>query len=131
MEKKIISLRMLLGALHYCASWLIKLKPDYKERIAKINAILQWKSEPEGPNTYTIIKDGAIDFNEDGIHDNPDFTMISKDLDQALEIFKGRYLLSDAIKNGDVEVTGNKDELLKITFYLEELVPLLGELTGG
>lgn len=96
-----------------------------------INTVLQWKSEPDGPNTYTIIKGSTIEFKADAVHENPTYTMISKDLDQALEIFKGSYLISDAIKNGDVAVVGDKDALLDITFYLEELVPLLGELTGG
>ncbi len=131
MANKIIALRMLIGGLHYCCSELIKLDPAYKEKIARINAILQWKSEPDGPRTYTIIKDAKIEFNDDGIYENPTYTMISKDLDQALEIFKGRNPISNAIKKGEIEVIGNKDELLKITFYLEDLIPLIGELAGA
>lgn len=130
MEKKKIALRMLLGALHYCATELMKVDSDYKAKMEKINATMQWKSEPDGPNTYTIIKDGKIEFNDDGIIDNPTYTMSSNDLDQALEIFKGRYPVSEAIKKGDIAVTGNKDELIAMTFYLEAFIPLLGPLTG-
>lgn len=131
MENKKIALRMLLGALHYCATELMKIDPDYKAKMEKIDASTQWKSEPDGPNTYTIIKDGKIEFNDDGILDNPTYTMTSTELDQALEIFKGRYPISEAIKKGDVAVTGDKDELLEIIFYLEAFIPLLGSLTGG
>ncbi|HUY01031.1 MAG TPA: SCP2 sterol-binding domain-containing protein [Candidatus Deferrimicrobium sp.] len=130
MTKKKIALRMLLGGLHYCASELIKEDPNYKAKIEGINAIMQWKSVPDGPNTYTIIKDTKIEFNDDGIHEHPDFTMICKDLDLGLEIFKGRNPISKAIKNGDIEVIGDKEKLLKITFYLEDLIPLIGELAG-
>ncbi|NVM30811.1 MAG: hypothetical protein HWN65_18370 [Candidatus Helarchaeota archaeon] len=125
-----IALRMLIGGLHYCSSELIKLDPAYKEKFAGIDAVLQWKSEPDGPNTYTIIKDAKIEFNDDGIHENPTYTMISKDLHQALDIYKGRNPLSDAIRNGDIDVIGDKEALLKITFYLVDLIPLIGELAG-
>ena len=121
---------MLLGGLHYCANELVELDPAYKERMAGINAVTQWKSVPDGPNTYTIFKDGKVEFNDDGIHENPDFTMICKDLDLGLEIFKGRNPIDDAIKNNQIEVIGSKDELLKITFYLMEFIPLIGELSG-
>lgn len=130
MANTIVALRMLIGGLHYCASELIELDPAYKEKIVGIDAILQWKSEPDGPTTYTIIKDGKIEFNDDGIHENPTYTMISKDLQQALEIFKGRNPLSNAIRNGDIDVIGDKEALLKICFYLEDLIPLIGELAG-
>ncbi|NVM53998.1 MAG: hypothetical protein HWN66_09890 [Candidatus Helarchaeota archaeon] len=129
-EKKRLALRILLGGLHYCCSELLKIDPAYKEKIASVDAVLQWKSVPDGPNTYTIIKDSKIEFNDDGIHENPDFTMINNDIVQALEIYKGSYPLSEAIKNGDVEVIGDKDEILKITFWVEVLIPLIGDLTG-
>ncbi len=130
MADKKIALRMLLGGLHYTASELIKENPTYAAKFKGINAVLQWKSEPDGPNTYTIIKETTIEFNDDGIHDKPDFVMINKDLDQALEIFKGRYPITEAIQKGDVEVIGDKEKLLKITFYLMDLIPTIGELSG-
>jgi hypothetical protein len=128
LEKKKIALRMLLGMLHYNANELAKLDADYKAKLDQINASMQWKSPDV--NTYTIIKDGKVEFNEDGIMDNPTFTISCDDLDLALEIFKGRNPISEAIKNEQVAVTGDKDALLKITFYLEAFIPLLGELTG-
>jgi hypothetical protein len=130
MTKKMIALRMLLGGLHYVASELIKEDPTYKAKIEGVNAIMQWKSVPDGPNTYTIIKDTKIEFNDDGIHEHPDFTMICKDLDLGLEIFKGRNPISNAIRKGEIDVIGDKEKLLKITFYLEDLIPLIGELAG-
>jgi hypothetical protein len=131
MEKKIMALRMLLGGLHYCASELMELDPAYKEKFAGINVVIQWKSEPDGPRTYTIIKDSKIEFNDDGVHDSPTYTIISNDLDMALEIFKGRNPIVDAIKNGDVEVDGDKELAIKTSFYLMALIPPLGALTGA
>ncbi len=131
MEKKVMELILLLGALHYCANELMKIDTAYKQKFKGIDAVIQWKSVPDGPNTYTIIKDSKIEFQADAIHKAPTFTMVGKNLDQALQIFKGQYLISNAIKKGDVAVTGDKQKLLQLTFYLEDLVPYLGELTGS
>jgi len=131
MDKKVMELTLLLGALHYCASELMKIDAAYKQKFKGIDAILQWKSVPDGPNTYTIIKDSKIEFKADAIHKTPTFMMVGKNLEQALTIFKGQYLISNAIKKGDVAVTGDKEKLLLLTFYLEDLVPYLGELTGS
>jgi hypothetical protein len=131
MEKKAIELTVLLGAIHYCASELINLDPAFKQKFKGIDIIIQWKSEPNGPNTYTIIKDSKIEFKADAIHKTPTVTLKNNNLDQALKIFKGKYLISNAIKNGDVVVIGDKQKILQCTFYLEDLVPFLAELTGG
>ena len=131
MEKKAIELTVLLGAIHYCASELINLDPAFKQKFKGIDIIIQWKSEPNGPNTYTIIKDSKIEFKADAIHKTPTVTLKNNNLDQALKIFKGKYLISNAIKNGDVAVIGDKQKILQCTFYLEDLVPYLAELTGG
>jgi hypothetical protein len=131
MDKKQMELTLLLGAIHYCANELAKIDAGFKQKLKGIDAIIQWKSVPDGPNTYTIIKDSKIEFKPDAIHKNPTYTMTGKDVAQAIEIFKGNYLISNAIKKGDVAVVGDKQKLLSILFYLEDLVPYLGELTGS
>ncbi|MDD1779230.1 MAG: hypothetical protein LUQ65_13775 [Candidatus Helarchaeota archaeon] len=131
MDKKEMELTLLLGAIHYCANELAKLDPAFKQKLKGIDAVIQWKSVPNGPNFYAIIKDQKIEFKTDAIHKNPTFTWIGKDVGQAITIFKGIYLISNAIKKGDVEVIGDKAKTLQLTFYLEDLVPYLGELTGS
>ncbi|MHA1130970.1 MAG: hypothetical protein ACTSQI_10170 [Candidatus Helarchaeota archaeon] len=131
MEKKIMALRMLLGGLHYCASELMELDPAFKEKFSGIDVVMQWKSEPDGPRTYTIIKDTVIEFNDDGVHENPTYTLICRDLDVALDIFKGRNPIIQAIEKGDVEVDGDKELAIQNSFYLMALIPLLGALTGA
>ena len=131
MDKKVMELTLLLGGLHYCASELAKLDSVYKQKFEGIDIVFQLKNEPDGPNTYTIIKDSAIEFVNDAVHDSPTFTVICKDLDLGLKIFKGIYVISEAVKNDDVELIGDKQDFLNYTFYLEELVPYIGELTGS
>ncbi|MHA1651453.1 MAG: hypothetical protein ACTSYB_14785 [Candidatus Helarchaeota archaeon] len=130
MEKKKMALTLLLGALHYCASELVNIDPAYKQKLTGIDIVFQYKTEPDGPNSYAILKDSRIEYKIDAIHENPTFVVTTNDLDLALKIFKGKYLISEAIKQGDVEVIGDKQEILKYTFFLEDLVPYLGDLTG-
>jgi hypothetical protein len=131
MDKQELELTLLLGALHYCANELIKIDPDYKQKLNGVDAIIQWKSVPNGPNTYTIIKNSKIEFKANAIHQTPTYTLSNKSLAQAIQIFKGIYLISNAIKKGDVDVIGDKEKALSLMFYLEDLVPYLGELTGA
>jgi hypothetical protein len=131
MDKKVMELTLLLGGLHYCASELAKIDSAYKQKLEGIDIVFQWKAEPDGPNTYTVIKDSTIEFVNDAVHESPTFTVIGRDLDLALRIFKGIYVISEAVKNDDVEFIGDKQEFLNYTFYLEDLVPYIGELTGS
>jgi len=126
-----MELTLLVGALHYCANELIKMDPAYKQKLKGVDAIIQWKSLPNGPNAYTIIKDSKIEFKANAIHKTPTYTLSNKSLGQAITIFKGIYLISNAIKKGDVEVIGDKQKVIPLMFYLEDLVPYLGELTGA
>ena len=130
-EKKYFSVKMLMGAIQYAAEQLSELDDTFKQKLAGIDSITQWKVEPNGPNSYTIVKDLKIKSKMYAIHDNPTYTFILKDLDVALDIFQGKIDAMKAIVEGKIKIVGEMINAQKEMFILETLSEYLSDLTRG
>lgn len=129
-NKKLFSVKILMGAIQYATGQLAELDEDFRQKLEGIDTVIQWKVEPDGPNSYTVVKDSKIDFVMDEIHENPTFTF-SCDLDTALELFQGKVNANAALEEGKVKVDGPVDEAQKNIFILETLAEYLSGISGG
>ncbi len=120
---------MLMGAIAYASGQLAEMEDSFKQKLAGIDAVIQWKVADI--NSYTIVKNQKIESKMDAIHDNPTYTITIKDLDTALELFQGRLEGAKAIQDGKLKVEGDANTALKQMFILEDLSAYLGDLAGG
>jgi putative sterol carrier protein len=130
MDKKHFAVKMLMGAIQYAAVQLAELDDSFKQKLAGIDSVTQWKIEPSGPNSYTIVKDRKVEYKMDAIHDNPTYTL-SCDLDTALELFQGKLDANNALVEGKVKIDGDLEKAQKETFILETLGEYLSDISGG
>ena len=72
-----------MGAISYASGQLAEMDDSFKNKLADIDAIIQWKVA--GINSYTVVKDQKIDFKMDSVHEKPTYTITINDLDTALE----------------------------------------------
>jgi len=118
-----------MGAIQYAASQLITLDPEFKKKLAGIDSVTQWKVEPKGPNSYTIVKNQKIESKMDAVHNKPTYTLIIKDLDTALNLFQAKIDANKAIGSA-IKVIGDAAKAQKEMFILEALGKYLGDLRG-
>ena len=130
MDKKYFAVKMLMGAIQYAAAQLVELDESFKKKLASIDSVTQWKIEPDGPNSYTIVKNQKIEYKMDAIHDNPTYTL-SCDLDTALELFQGKLDTNEAISSSKIKIDGDLEKAQKETFILETLGEYLSDISGG
>jgi len=128
-EKKEFAVKILLGAIQYASTQLAELDEEFKQKIAGINAIIQWKIE-NGPMAYTIVENGKIDYKMDAEHDSPTYTIQVSDLDVAMDMLQGKLSATDGIEQGKIQITGDIDAATQQTFILEDLAKYLVDLRG-
>jgi len=127
-EKKELAIKILLGAIQYASTQLVDLDADFKQKLAGISAIIQWKIE-SGPNAYTIVEDGKIDYKMDAIHDSPTYT-INVAMDTAMDLLQGKISAPEAIAQGKIQIEGDIEAATQQTFILEDLAKYLTDLRG-
>lgn len=129
-DSKYLSVKILMGAIQYAASQLVGLDPEFKKKLAGIDSVTQWKVEPKGPNSYTIVKNQKIESKMDAVHNKPTYTLVIKDLDTALDIFQAKIDANKALTDGSIKVSGDAAKAQKEMFILEMLGKYLGDLRG-
>lgn len=128
-DTKRFAVKMLMGAIAYASGQLANMEASFKQKLAGIDAVIQWKVGDL--NSYTVVKNQTIDSKMDAVHENPTYTITIKDLDTALAMFQGQLEASKAIQDGKITVTGDANTALKQMFILEDLAAYLGDLAGG
>jgi putative sterol carrier protein len=127
-DTKYFAVKMLMGAIQYAATQLAEMDPNFKKKLAGIDSITQWKVEPNGPNSYTIVKNSTIENKMDAIHEKPTFTISLKDLSVGLDLFQGKIEAAKAISEGKITIQGNVEKALKQMFILEDLAGYLEDI---
>ena len=130
MDKKYFAVKMLMGAIQYAATQLAELDDSFKQKLAGIDSVTQWKIEPSGPNSYTIVKNQKIEYKLDAIHDKPTYTL-SCDIDTALDLFQGNLDATKALVEGKVKIDGDLAKAQNETFILEQIGEYLSDISGG
>lgn len=128
-NKKELAVKILLGAIQYASQQLVELDDEFKQKIAGISAIIQWKIT-DGPMAYTIVEDGKIDYKMDAEHDSPTYTIQVSDLDIAMDMLQGKLSATEALEQGKIEITGDLNAATQQTFILEDLAKYLVDLRG-
>ncbi len=129
MDKKYFAVKMLMGAIQYAASQLVELDAGFKKKLTGLNSIIQWKVDPKGPNSYTIVKNSKIEGKE-GVYDKPTYTIVLKNLDVAFDLFQGKIDAPTAMQQGKVTIQGDTKTAMKQMFILEDLAKYLTDLKG-
>ena len=128
-DTKKFGVKMLMGAIGYASGQLAEMEESFKQKLAGIDSVIQWKVDDL--TSYTIVKDQKITSVMDAVHDNPTFVITIKDLDTALDMFQGRIETVQAITDGKIEIQGDAEAMQKQMFILEDLAEYLGDLAGG
>ena len=102
--------------------------PAFKKKLAGIDSITQWKVEPNGPNSYTIVKNSKIENKMDAIHEKPTFTISLKDLSVGLDLFQGKIDAAKAMSEGKITIQGDANAAMKQMFILEDLAVYLEDI---
>ena len=127
-DTKRFAVKLLMGAMAYASGQLAELEDSFKQKLAGVDAVIQWKVADI--NSYTVVKDQKIISKMDAVHDNPTYTITIKDLDTALEMFQGKLEGAKAIQDGKLTVEGDANMALQQMFIMEDLAEYLGDLTG-
>jgi putative sterol carrier protein len=128
-DTKKFAVKMLMGAIAYASGQLAEMEDSFKQKLAGIDTVIQWKVGDI--KSYTVVKDQKIDSKMEAEHDSPTYTITIDDLDTALEMFQGKLEGAKAIQDGKIKVEGDANTALKQMFILEDLAEYLGDLTGG
>ncbi|MHA1130972.1 MAG: SCP2 sterol-binding domain-containing protein [Candidatus Helarchaeota archaeon] len=128
-DTKRFAVKILMGAIAYASSQLAELDDSFKQKLAGIDAVIQWKVGDI--KSYTVVKDQKINSKMDAEHDNPTYIITIDDMDIALEMFQGKLDGAKAIQDGKLKVEGDTNTALKQMFILEDLADYLRDLTGG
>ncbi len=128
MADKYFSVKMLMGAIQYAASQLAELDESFRQKLSGIDSVTQWRVKPDGPTSYTIIKNSKIEYKMDATHENPTYTITCNDLDVALDIFQGRLDPNEALNQGKIKIEGDAAKAQKEMFILETLGEYLADI---
>ncbi|MFX1293543.1 MAG: SCP2 sterol-binding domain-containing protein [Promethearchaeota archaeon] len=124
-DTKQFAVKILMSAIYYASTQLAEMDDAFKQKLAGIDTVIQWKVEPNGPNNYLVIKNSKIEVKMDSIADNPNYTIVLTNTDIALNLFRGQIKVEKAIKNGKIKVIGDLNEAMKQMFIFEELTHYL------
>ena len=130
-DTKKFAVKMLMGAIQYAAAQLAELDEGFKKKLTGIDTVIQWKVEPDGPNSYTVVKDSKIKGKMDAVHENPNFTITLTSVDAALDLFRAKLEVQKAIEEGKIKIDGDMQKAMNQMFILEDLAEYLGDLTSG
>ncbi|NVM53996.1 MAG: SCP2 sterol-binding domain-containing protein [Candidatus Helarchaeota archaeon] len=130
-DSKKFAVKLLMGAMQYASGQLAEMDDSFKQKLEGIDTVIQWKVEPDGPNSYTVVKNSKIEGKMDAVHDKPTYSIVLKSADVALDLLRGQLDAEKAIADGKMNIVGDLTIAMKQMFILADLGEYLADLTGG
>jgi putative sterol carrier protein len=128
MDEKELQVKIMIYIMGKSLEEIAKIDKDFQEDLEDIQGVIQWKVG--NIRAYQILKEGKYSFVMDEETEDPELTMILKDLDFAKKFFNGEVDGTSAFMSGDLKIEGDLQLAMSygtlaehITEYLEPMRP--------
>ena len=116
-DTKVVTCRVLMGALFYTLGELMRINEEFKEKVKNIDARIQWKIGG-GPTASLLIEKGVSTYKFDAKIDNTNLNINITDIETALGLFTGKLSMESSADKIKMEPKEKADELMFILAYL-------------
>ena len=128
MDEKELQVKIMIYIMGKSLEEIAKVDKDFQEDLEDIQGVIQWKVG--NIRAYQTLKEGKYSFVMDEEAEEPELTMILKDLDFARKFFSGEVDGTSAFMSGDLKIEGDLQLAMSygtltehITEYLEPIRP--------
>lgn len=118
--------RLLLFILAWRMRWLAWRNPEFRDKIAKKDLVMQWRTHAGSPARWFHFNQGRV-HSAGGLHDNPKVTLSFESSDYAYRTIlasgRNQMIFMEGMQKGHIKIHGDASQLMWFMTLMKYITP--------